>query len=193
MTDAGTTEKIWRLLSTRLKSFLLSRVSDDQVASDLLQETFLRIHEKLDTVQDSQRLESWVFQIARNLIADYYRSKGRSETDLDTGHRATSPVLKNLNEEVLGWIPFVVENLPEIYRETVRLYELEGVSQQEIADRLGISLSGAKSRVQRGRKQLKQMLDDCCSFELDRYGNVLDYEQQSLKSCCGPHETESGD
>ena len=168
---------------------MLSRVSDEQVALDPLQEAFLRIHAKLDTVQDQQRLESWVFQIARNLVVDYYRSNPNSTIPLDTSAGAVSTDSGNLNEEVLGWIPAAVKRLPENYREAVRLYELEGMTHPQIADRLGISLSGAKSRVQRGRRKLKEMLYDCCSFELDRYGNVLDYEPGGGGSCCGFCET----
>jgi RNA polymerase sigma-70 factor (ECF subfamily) len=74
---------------------------------------------------------------------------------------------------VAGWLPAAIENLPNRYRDAVRLYELQGVSQAEIAERLGISLSGAKSRVQRGREKLKQVLERCCRFDLDRCGNVL--------------------
>ncbi len=72
-----TTEHIWELLSAKLRGFLLQRVSDPQMAEDLLQETFLRIHSKLGNIKHEQRLTAWVFQIARNLVIDYYRSKGR--------------------------------------------------------------------------------------------------------------------
>jgi len=56
------------------------------------------------------------------------------------------------------------------------LVELDGLTQQAAAKQMGISLSGMKSRVQRGRKQLKQMLDDCCVIQLDRSRAVVDYE-----------------
>ena len=82
----------------------------------------MRIHAKLDTVQDQQRLESWVFQIARNLVVDYYRSNPNSTIPLDTSAGAVSTDSGNLNEEVLGWIPAAVKRLPENYREAVRLY-----------------------------------------------------------------------
>ena len=78
--ESMTTERIWKLLSTRLRSFFLQRASDEQVAEDLLQETFIRIHENLNDIDDVQRLTSWVFQIARNLVVDHYRSKSRTAT-----------------------------------------------------------------------------------------------------------------
>lgn len=79
----------------------------------------------------------------------------------------------------------MVELLPKPYREAMRLADFEGLSQQEIADRMGISLSGAKSRVQRARQQLREMILDCCHVERDRRGNVVDYARtdQSSRYC----------
>ncbi len=68
----------------------------------------------------------------------------------------------------------MIYSLPDQYREAVVLTEFDGLTQQQLADRLGITLSGAKSRVQRGRAHSKQMLDECCNFEFDRRGMVID-------------------
>ncbi|NKB67483.1 MAG: RNA polymerase sigma factor SigZ [Candidatus Latescibacteria bacterium] len=180
--DAITTEQLWALLGAKLRNFLLKRVSDEQVAQDLLQETFLRVHKGLDGLNDRQRLTPWVFQIARNLATDHYRSRIRdaaidgSETDIDAEE-------ENLNELVAGWLPQMIAQLPEVYRQAVELYELKGLPQQDIADRLGLSLSGAKSRIQRGRTQLKSLLLACCSFERDRRGNFIDYSPNDPEDC----------
>jgi len=185
--ELATTERLWKDLSDRLRSFLRRRVSDEQTAEDLLQETFVRIHRRLDGVRDTERIDSWVFQIARNLLADHYRAKSRETQKLadDIGDEVEEQ--GNLNELVAGWLPEMIRQLPETYRDALELYELEGLSQQEIADRLGISLSGAKSRVQRGRTKLKSLLMDCCSFESDRRGNVIDYSPNASQndSDCG--------
>ena len=187
MSDAPTTtEQVWELLSAKLRSFLLRRVSDEQVAEDLLQETFVRIHRKLGDIDDAQRITSWVFQIARNLVIDHYRSKSRAAMEL-ADDLAANVDGDNLNEHVAGWLPHIIAKLPNTYREPVELYEIMGVSQQGIADKLGLSLSGAKSRVQRGRKKLTAILLDCCSFEQDRRGNVIGYAKNTPGECdeCG--------
>ncbi len=80
--ESVSTEHLWDALNAKQKSFLLQRVSDQQVAEDLLQETFLRIHNKLDQIDDEQRITTWVFQIARNLVIGHYRSKSRIATAL---------------------------------------------------------------------------------------------------------------
>ena len=177
------TEQVWKLLSDKLRGFLLQRVSDPQVAEDLLQETFLRIHQKLDEIDDIQRITAWVFQIARNLVIDHYRSAARASEAKADDLQAGADEEENLNELVSGWLLLMLAELPDDYREAVELYELEGISQQEIADRLGISLSGAKSRVQRGREKLKDSLFDCCSFEQDRRGNIIDYARNHPPDC----------
>jgi RNA polymerase sigma-70 factor (ECF subfamily) len=81
----------------------------------------------------------------------------------------------------------MITELPEPYREAVQLTELEGLTQQELATRLGISLSGAKSRVQRGRAMLKDMLLECCRFEFDRRGGIVGCEPRKKAACkeCG--------
>ena len=178
------TEKIWELLSTKLRSFFLQKVSDAQVADDLLQETFLRIHQKLVTLEDEQRITAWVFQIARNLVIDYYRSKGRySAAPMPEDVEAPAIEKENLNEQVESWLPAMIAQLPDAYREAVELYELKEMPQQQIAEKLGLSLSGAKSRVQRGREKLKVLLYACCSFDKDSHGNVIDYRRKKSGDC----------
>ena len=191
-THSATTEQIWELLSGKLKSFLRQRVSDDQVADDLLQETFVRIHQKLGEIDDVERITPWVFQIARNLAIDHYRAKSRTATQM-ADDLAANDEEPNLNELVAGWLPRMVSHLPDTYREAVQLYELEGISQQEIANRLQLSLSGAKSRVQRGRDVLKAMLFDCCSFEMDRRGNLIGCEPNSRGRDCGGCDCEQSE
>ena len=66
--------------------------------------------------------------------------------------------------------------LPERYRVPLLLSELEGLPQKEVAKRLGLSLSAAKSRVQRGRERLKDIFSECCRFEIDGRGSVMGYQ-----------------
>ena len=178
------TEEIWELLSVKLRNFLLKRVSDERVADDLLQETFIRIHKKLHHLDNAQRITPWVFQIARNLVIDHYRSMSREPTyGEDLLDVSVDVEGSNLNELVSGWISQMVSKLPESYRYAVELYELKGISQRTIADHLGISLSGAKSRIQRGRAKLKSMLLECCTFQKDRRGNVIGYVRNKSENC----------
>lgn len=85
-------------------------------------------------------------------------------------------------QQIAAFVAGLVDGLPEHYRQAVRLSEIEGHAQREVADRLGLSLSGAKSRVQRGRAILRERLLECCHVELDRRGHVIDFRPRV--ACC---------
>lgn len=189
------TEAIWRTLSDRLRQFIRAHVRSTNDAEDVLQTAFLRVHENLHRLRDFERLEPWVFQIARNAIADHFR---KSPPDPLESEVTLSPTAdnapNNLNGAVGGCLTKLIHELPPNLQRAVRLYEQEGVSQQEIAERESISLSGAKSRVQRGRKLLRKLLEDCCQLQRDRRGNVLAWQPRisdrpsaEICNCNSPH------
>lgn len=176
MNDAAImAEDVWHALSDELRAFLRSRVPSESDAEDILQDVFVRIVEKIGSLREAGRIESWVYQIARNAIVDFYRR--RTPQPADPVEVAVDPHEEdgdgNLNRSVAAWLSLMIGALPETQRDAVRMYEIEGFSQSEIANRLNISLSGAKSRVQRGRRQLEQLLRGSCDLETDRRGNVI--------------------
>lgn len=83
----------------------------------------------------------------------------------------------------------MLQSLPEPYREALRLTEYDGLTQAEAAERLGISLSGAKSRVQRAREKLRQMLLECCHLEFDRRGKIIECQPRCACCECAPAQT----
>ncbi len=181
-----TTDAIWTLLSSDLRRFIRRKVSDDHVAEDLLQETFVRVHQSLGTLQEADHLAAWVYRITRNVIHDHYRKA----TNVIVALGDTDPAddcddsLSQHRCPGAGWLDDMIRSLPERYREAVELAEIEGQSQQEVADRLGLSLSGAKSRVQRGRAMLKGILEQCCHFEFDARGNMMDCDPKPDRKVC---------
>ena len=184
MSNQPTTEAIWQRLGADLARFIRRRVNDEHTADDLLQETFVRIQRGLGALQDADRVAAWVYQIARNVIAEHFRRHSSTLLTLADEVAAEADGQRDLACQAGTWLGTLVDELPETYREAVRMAELEGLSQQAVADRLGISLSAAKQRVQRGRQQLKQLLDSCCTFERDRRGNMVDYEPRPNRTVC---------
>ena len=172
-----TTEKFWEEFHTRLKHFILKRIPDEQSAEDILQEVFLKIHTHIDTLRDEEKLQSWIYQIARNAITDYYREQ-RATLELPESLLLPEEPLvgDDVVKELIPSIKAMVDSLPDEYRQALILTEYEGLTQRQLAERLGLSFSGAKSRVQRAREKLKVMLLDCCQFEFDRLGKVIDYQ-----------------
>jgi RNA polymerase sigma-70 factor (ECF subfamily) len=189
-----TTSSVWSQLSADLRRFLRRRVPDDHVADDLLQETFLRIHRSLGSLHEADRLAAWVYQIARNVIHDHYRQLPDKTVALDEADACGKPDAEASPQRCRSgeWLEELIRQLPEGYREAVQLSEIEGLPQQAVAERLGLSLSGAKSRIQRGRVMLREALDQCCTFEFDRRGNLLDVDPRPNRSVCRNCDEDGG-
>lgn len=168
-----TLEQIWHELAGRLREFIRRRVSDAAEAEDILQDVFLKLAKRTDELPEPAKLQGWVFRIARNAIIDRYRTR-KETVAMPESLSADTEAEPEEMEALQAAFRRMIHSLPAPYREAILLTEFEGLSQVELAQRLGISVSGAKSRVQRGRQQLKQMLLECCEFAFDRRGHVFD-------------------
>jgi RNA polymerase sigma-70 factor (ECF subfamily) len=198
------TQEVWERFRDRLKGFVLSRVPDEQDADDILQDVFLKIHSRLDTLRDQDKLEAWLFQITRNAITEHYRHKQKAAESGDVPEemleaaRAKEAQEEQVDEEtdaparlIRSCLLPMLEVLPDTAREALVMTEVEEITQKEMAERLGISFSGAKSRVQRAREKLKDVLQECCHVEFDRRGNVIGYElKMKAEDCrfCSPEQ-----
>jgi len=169
------TEHIWREYHTRLHGFIRSRVDDNSIADDILQDVFIRIHTKIHSLKQSSKIQHWIYQITRNAIVDYYRTRKKTEALPHTLAAPEPEPSDKARQEMEYCIQPVIQSLPEHYRQALMLSEIEGLTQKEVAERQGISVSGAKARVQRGRRMVKDILLRCSHFEFDHRGQVIDY------------------
>ncbi len=207
MTIEPTTEAIWSHLSSDLRRFIRRRVSDDHVADDLLQETFMRVHRNIASLKDADRLAAWVYQIARNVVHDHHRKAAHatvpltsvndvSDDERSDGHESKESLASHESHEAneshesqagcanIAWLNEMIQALPDGYRQAVQLAEIEQQTQQNVAGELGLSLSGAKARIQRGRVMLKEILERCCSFEVDVRGQVMGCDPKPNQQVC---------
>jgi RNA polymerase sigma-70 factor (ECF subfamily) len=174
---AVSTDKIWAAFAGPLRRFIRTRVANDAEAEDLLQEVFTKIHLKLAQLRDTERLAAWIYQIARNAVIDHLRARAKAPAAVEVAEDLPAPAeAPALDAEVASCLRPLIERLPDPYREALVMTELDGKTQRELAHAAGLSLSGAKSRVQRGREQLKALLLACCHVEFDRRGGVIAYE-----------------
>ncbi|MDF0675508.1 MAG: RNA polymerase sigma factor SigZ [Nitrospira sp.] len=204
-----TTEELWQLVRDGLRAFIAKRINDEGHVDDILQDVFVRVHRQIGNVNDPRRVISWVYQVTRNAIIDHYRKPGR-QREVPAGLSSELEVLNEiptisemtrqgdageLRAELAGCLRPMIERLSQDYRDAITLVELEGLTQQVAAKRMGISLSGMKSRVQRGRKQLKRMLDDCCLIQLDSRKGVVEYRLRRAEcdSCASDEKTPETD
>jgi RNA polymerase sigma-70 factor (ECF subfamily) len=181
----------WQQHMDELYRFILKRVSDPAAAEDLVQEVLVKAYDQQGALKDPSKLRAWLYQVTRNAIIDYYRlQKPWEAVPVELIHEDTREEDTCAQQEVARCLTPLLDELPELYRQALRLAEIEGVTQREVALQLGLSLSGAKSRVQRARKMLREILLKCCRVELDYQGGVVDYEaREGCDVCSCPSQT----
>jgi RNA polymerase sigma-70 factor (ECF subfamily) len=191
------TEAVWAELHASIRGFVARRVRQQADVDDVVQRVFLHVHRALPTLRETDKLHAWVYQTTRRAIADFYRRPSQNREvatgtvedlanelpandsleDDDAGTRELSTCLKPL-----------MSGLTAADREALQMVEFDGVTQVAAAARLGLSVSGMKSRVQRARSHLRSALHDCCRIAVDRRGGVISYEGKSghCESCASP-------
>jgi len=194
---AAVSEPPWEELHGNLRAFIGRRVRNQADVDDLVQRVFLQMVKGLASLRDAERLHAWVYRTARNVIVDYYRSSsarrevasgGAEELAAASGDSQVPPEDdQRALQELAACMTPMIRQLPPAYREAVTLADLEGVTQADAAARAGVSVSGMKSRIQRGRQQLKAVLEECCRVQLDRRGTIVGYDPRKSDSCgpCG--------
>jgi RNA polymerase sigma-70 factor (ECF subfamily) len=175
MTNEVTT--IWSDFHKELKAFILNKTRNSADTDDILQEVFIKIIRNIDKVNQAENLRHYLYGIVRNAINDYFRNKEHVTDNSVIEEKITEEENQSLNSTIAECCikPFI-NKLPDNYRDALLITEFQDVSQKELAQKLNISYSGAKSRVQRGKEKLKDLLLQCCNCKTDSYGNILDVE-----------------
>jgi RNA polymerase sigma-70 factor (ECF subfamily) len=149
----------------RVRQFILASVKNRWVADDLVQETFLRVLQKLPQVRDQTKLSSWIYRIASNLCQDYFRSPSRKLIPLADNPAGELPGEPSLEKQIEQYqtsllVQDMIKLLPEPMRQVIYLCDIKEESHQEAAALLGISLENVKVRLHRARKKLKSILEE---------------------------------
>lgn len=174
-------KELWNEYKEKLRNYIAKRVSNNEEREDILQNIFLKIYEGVDKIKDEQKITSWVFTVAKNTIIDFYRKK----TDSTTFEEEIF-VLKNeentIYSELSECLVKQISDLDDGYRIALQYSDLYGMKQKDVAEKLGIKVSSAKSRIQRGREKLKEKLLECCYIELSENG-IISYTPKKNNIC----------
>jgi RNA polymerase sigma-70 factor (ECF subfamily) len=186
--------ELWREASARLRPFVARQVSPGDV-DDVLQDVFVRMQRGLGALREEERFTSWLFQIARSSVAEHARTRARHPLARDERPDVAAPANdddeRQASRMLAACVSLFVAQLPSPYREAVTLVELEGLTTREAAELIGISVSGMKSRVQRGRAQLRALFEACCEIALDARGKVTEYTPRAQPcSACAQDQME---
>jgi len=171
---------IWDEFSELLRRFIYNRVKNSEITNDLLQEVFIKIHLNIHKIKKQESIKSWIYTITNNTINDYFKKQSKRNNlnseaiefnnKIATEHSAKDCLLPLIN------------NLPSTYKKALLLSEINGLKQADVAKILNISLSGAKSRIQRGRNLLKEGFIACCDYKLNKAGYLVG-EHKEKKDC----------
>lgn len=193
-------EQIARDFRARLLRFIRGRVENAADAEDIVQDVLLRMHRSVKALSTGERLGAWLFQVARNAIIDHYRARGRAaevvdpklSSDATADEVAATPDEdpRRFERDATRCLDAFIERLDPRYAEALRLVDIDGLTHKAVAERLGLSVPGVKSRVQRARASLQKTLGECCAFDFAHSDGLVEFEAGSTaRSCaggCGP-------
>jgi RNA polymerase sigma-70 factor (ECF subfamily) len=197
MLRADGVEAAWHQFADDLYRFISRRVASPQDAEDVLQLVFLRLTQQTGGLRSDERVAGWLFATTRNAITDYYRSAARRrelpvgvlpDTDAAAGWQDEDESEANLARCLAP----LIEHLPAEQAEAVRLVDVKGMTHSEAAAAVIVSVPGMKSRVQRGRRKLLELLLSCCEVQRDVRGRAMEFDGCATGSADGASTTDSG-
>lgn len=158
---------------SRLYRFAVTRMSDDDAARDIVQQTLCRALRKIDTYRGEAAMFTWLCQICRSQLSDYFEHQGRQakrfvpieddpqiQAALETmAAPDTDPELTARRGEVSRLVQVVLDRLPPRYGDALEWKYVEGISVEEIATRLGLQHGAAQSLLQRARLAFREMFE----------------------------------
>ncbi len=181
----------WAGTRADLVAFVARRVEDRDSAEDIVQDVLVRmINADIATIENPH---AWLYRSARNAIIDHYRKRRPSTgaedaiaelPDFHNDNDTTNDEPSQPVQELARCLGPMITQLPKEYRSALTLVDLEGHTQQAAAELSGLSTPGLKSRVQRGRRKLAALLQECCAVETDRTGAIIDYEPRADPCSC---------
>ncbi|RFS26728.1 hypothetical protein DVR12_02780 [Chitinophaga silvatica] len=165
--------------------YAFKQLRDEHLAKDAVQEVMYRISRAHQTNTEINNLRAWLYQTLRHVIADHYRQQGKSivefsvdlnDSEIEKSQEASTSIL-------IDGMRSIIQLLPSRYADPLLWSDIEGIPQKKIAEKLDISLSAAKMRVQRAREKLYNLFIECCDIVYDKNGA---FATCSIKEHCQP-------
>lgn len=166
--------EVWENYKAALYLFILKRVKDQDMSKDILQEVLLKSYQYCSKGKTVVYLKSWLFKIAINTIVDHLKKENRHE-ELN-GELIEEERSESLAGEASLYIKTLLKLLPDDYAKPLEMYDLENISQKEIAVKLNLSLTNTKTRIQRARTKLKELFLQCCDVSFSENGEMVSFD-----------------
>jgi RNA polymerase sigma-70 factor (ECF subfamily) len=178
--------QLWDELNKKLLGYIKSKVNNQHDAEDILQDVFVKVYSNIDTLEKKTAVKSWIYSITRNTIIDFYKKKKDVSLSPEKFHDLEEELYieDNLNEDISRCLSNMIFSFPDKYQDVYEMYEKDDMKHKDIAEALDISVSASKVRLKRAKEMFKTMLVNCCDFEVDKYGNIIDYHKKGQCDTC---------
>lgn len=176
-------DELWNEFNKKLLKYIESKVFNSYDAEDILQNVFIKIFSNIEKLEKQTAIKSWIYKITKNTIIDFYKKK----KDVSVAPKILEALedeidgIDNMNDDISNCIDKMIFSLPDKYQTIYNMYEKKEMKHKEIAKALDISISLSKVRLKRVKDMFKDKLLKCCDFEVDKYGNIIDYH---IKGTC---------
>jgi len=171
---------LWLEYKNGLKYYILKKVKNKDVANDLSHEVLMKIYNSCCSTIKIKNVRSWMFQIAHNTTVDYLKKQHNFTNIIPESYDNDEHTVIQEADKILKPL---MKLLPDKYAIPLQLSDIEELKQKEVAQKLNLSLTATKSRIQRARILLKEKIIECSNLEKDEKGNLISLE---LKSVCKP-------
>lgn len=177
---------LWDEFHQKLMHYIKTMVNNPCDAEDILQEVFIKIFNNIDQVKTPSAVKPWIYKITKNTVMDFYKKKKDITVLPENLDMIEQPLenIDNMNNEIAKCMSNMLFALPRKYQDVYNLHENKEMKHKEIAEELHISVSASKVRLNRTKEMLRKKLLNCCDFEVDKYGNIINYHQKGTCTDC---------
>jgi RNA polymerase sigma-70 factor (ECF subfamily) len=182
----ATIDTIYKIFDSQLADLICRKVNHQECCNDILQEVYIKIILNIDKIEKAGNIKSYLLKIADNAVVDHYRKESNKKNDTFS-EDFVLPEETRVKDQTLKLADCclrpMIESLEPIYSEALILTELEGLTHQQYAEKIGLSYTNAKTRVRRAKEKLRKVILHCCQYQFDKYGNIV--------SCCNGNNIET--
>lgn len=171
---------LWLEYKNGLKYYIFKKVKNEEIANDLSHEVLMKVYNSCCSNIKIKNVRSWMFQIAHNTTIDYLKKQNKFTNKVPENYDDDD---YNVFQEANEIIKPLMQLLPDKYAIPLHLSDIEEFKQKEVAQKLNLSLTATKSRIQRARNLLKEKIIECGNLEKDEKGNLISLE---IRSDCKP-------
>ena len=161
--DADAFRKLYEAHVDRVYRLAFRMCGEDDMARDMTQDTFIRVHQRLDQFRGDSAFTTWLHAIAVSVTLNGLRKRKRiqsRESPLDESTPHAAPDAVRAEPDLRDRLRSAIDGLPEIYRSVFVMHDLEGYNHREIASALDVAEGTSKARLSRARSRLRTALDD---------------------------------